>query len=291
MSTLNSWWMASRPKTLPASVSPVLLGSALAWQSGRFQWPVLWLALICALALQVTVNLANDFFDARNGVDGNNRIGPLRATQSGLISARAMKFGLSVASAIAIISGLALVFLSHWILFVCGILSMLAVFAYSAGPYPLASHALGEVTVLIFFGWLAVGGTYFAHAGDLSLTVFFYGTVAGLLSAAIMLVNNLRDIPTDSSAGKMTLAVVLGDMASRQLYICLLVAALLMHLLITLPFSWSASLVPVLVLTPCVYRLSVNVMRCRGAVLNHLLSSTAKLLMGYCVLSSLMLLF
>ncbi len=289
MSSVSAWYLASRPKTLPASISPILLGSALAWQKDEFQWLVFALALVCALALQIAVNLANDFFDAKSGVDGEQRLGPMRATQSGMISAIKMQVGLILVTLSAVLAGLGLVMLSDlWILFF-GLLSVVAVFAYSAGPFALASHALGEVTVLVFFGWLAVGGTFYVHTQQINWVVLAYGTTAGLLSAAIMLVNNLRDIPTDGPAGKMTLAVLLGEVRSRQCYIGLLIATLVTHLVVSIPISIFTAVLPIVILSPIAYRLSVLVLQLKGAELNKLLANTAKLLLAYCVLCSFLL--
>ncbi|WP_230390529.1 1,4-dihydroxy-2-naphthoate polyprenyltransferase [Reinekea sp. G2M2-21] len=286
---LNPWLLAMRPKTLPASVSPILLGSALAFDQGLFRWSVFGLAMICALALQIAVNFANDYFDAKSGVDTEKRLGPQRATQSGLISSQRMLMALLLVCLVAFISGMGLVWLSDWVLLVLGIASLVAVFAYSGGPFPLASHGLGEITVLLFFGLLAVGGTYYAHSLHITASVLGYGVVAGLISAAIMLVNNIRDIPTDAPAGKHTLAVMLGDQLARELYKWLLVFALVMHLLVSFNLGF-ASFVPLLVVAPMARRLIQQSRQLQGAELNQLLARTAVLEMAYCLLASMVLL-
>lgn len=288
MQQLNSWWLAIRPKTLPASISPIILGSALAYQAGHFSVLVFSLALMCALLLQVAVNLANDYFDGKSGVDSEARLGPVRVSQSGLISAKALKGGLYFVSALAIVSGIALCWASSWWLLAFGFGAVFAVFLYSGGPWPLASNALGEVAVFFFFGWLAVGGTYFALANSLNWHVLGFGTVAGLLGAAIMLVNNLRDIPTDSVAGKKTLAVVLGDKRSRWLYKAVLVSAIIVHLFVSFPHGL-ISAVPIVFTAPLFRRLAVDVNRLKGRELNQLLAQTAKLELFYCVLASIVL--
>ncbi len=285
---LNPWLLAMRPKTLPASVSPILLGSALAFDQGLFRWPVFGLAMICALALQIAVNFANDYFDAKSGVDTEKRLGPQRATQSGLISSQRMMMALLLVCLVAFISGMGLVWLSDWVLLVLGIASLVAVFAYSGGPFPLASHGLGEITVLLFFGLLAVGGTYYAHSLHITASVLGYGVVAGLISAAIMLVNNIRDIPTDAPAGKHTLAVMLGDQRARELYKWLLVSALVVHLLVSFNLGF-ASFVPLLVVAPMARRLIQQSRQLQGAELNQLLARTAVLEMAYCLLASVVL--
>ncbi|EAR08149.1 1,4-dihydroxy-2-naphthoate polyprenyltransferase [Reinekea blandensis] len=285
---LKTWWLAARPKTLPASISPILLGSALAWSDDGLRLTVLVLALICAMALQIAVNFANDWSDARSGVDTPDRLGPQRIMHSGMATDGQMKLALIVVSLVALLSGLGIVWLSHWSLLVFGLASMLGVFAYSGGPYPLASHGLGEVTVFLFFGLLAVVGTYFAHTQALTLTSFGYAAVAGLISAAIMLVNNLRDIPTDAQANKRTLAVRLGDTATRQLYQWMLIAALVLHLLVSFPIGlWGV--IPALLLAPLVVKRFKEVNRLQGRDLNQLLANTAKLELVYCLVTSVIL--
>ena len=290
MHMFNHWVLAIRPKTLPASISPVLLGSALAIHEGQFDYLVFTLTLVCALMLQIAVNLANDLFDAKSGVDSEHRLGPVRVTQSGLVTPAALKTGLLLASLAAAVSGVALAYLSSWLLLVFGIGALLAVFAYSGGPWPLASHALGEVTVFFSFGWLAVGGAYFVQTLTLDMRALGFGTVAGLFSAAIMLVNNIRDIPTDVLANKRTLAVVLGDKSARQLYKALLVASIIAHLVVTIPYGLY-SFLPLLLVAPLTHRLIGNIVVRQGRTLNKQLAQTAELELAYCVLTGLLLLF
>jgi len=220
--TLTTWLTAIRPKTLPASISPILVGAALALRDGVFNPLLFLLVVLCALFLQISVNLANDLFDGISGVDQADRIGPKRVLNSGLVSERTLYFALFLCSGIAGALGVSIVLLSDWILLVFGGLSLLAVFAYSGGPFPLASHGLGELTVFLFFGLLAVAGSYFAFTGHLSADALVLGCGVGAISAAIMLVNNTRDITTDLRAGKRTLAARLGEHRSVQLYGALL---------------------------------------------------------------------
>ena len=282
---LKNWLLAIRPKTLAASISPILLGSALAYHDGLLRPLSLLLALVCALCLQIAVNLANDWFDGRSGVDTALRQGPVRVTQAGLISPVQLLLGLGLVSAVAIVSGLWLVALSSWGLLVFGLAALLAVFAYSGGPWPLASHAMGEVTVLVFFGWLAVGGSYYVHTLQMNTMVLGFGTVAGLISAAIMLVNNIRDIGTDTPANKRTLAVVLGDNRARQLYVGLLMTAVIGHLVISFPMGL-VSLIPVLLMAPFLRRLVRAIKVRQGADLNRQLAQTAQLELLYCLAMS-----
>lgn len=196
-----------------------------------------------------------------------------------------MIWALGLTCLVALGSGLVIVYLSSVMLLYLGLASLFAVFAYSGGPKPLASNALGELTVLIFFGWLAVAGTYFAHTLSVTWQVFGYGTVAGLISAAIMLVNNIRDIPTDIVAHKNTLAVRLGDAHARRLYQAMLVLALIMHLVVSFNLGlWS--FLPLVIVAPLTRVLVGDIQITQGSELNQLLARTAKLELIYCVLMS-----
>ena len=287
---LSAWALACRPKTLAASVAPIILGSGLAYHDGYFQAIILCCALLCALLLQVAVNLANDLFDAEAGVDTNQRVGPIRATQSGLISPVHMRRALILVSTLAFIFGLILVLNSHWVLMLFGIAALVAVFAYSGGPYPLASHGLGEVTVLVFFGWLAVGGSYFLFTETINMSVFGYGTVAGLFNAAIMLVNNIRDIPTDRAANKNTLAVKLGDVRARQLYRLLLILGLMLHLVVSFGLGLY-SILSIIAIVPLMRSLLIQINIRQAEALNIQLAKTAQLVALYCISFSAVLVF
>lgn len=282
---IDRWILAIRPKTLPASISPILLGSALAYSESYFNGLVFVVAMLCAIFLQIAVNFANDLFDAQSGVDSDERLGPVRVAQSGLISHHQLTIALYIAVAIAALLGLLLCALSSWWLLVFGAASLLGVFLYSGGPMPLASHGLGELTVLVFFGLLAVVGSYFVQTHLLSGLALGYGLVAGLMSAAIMLVNNIRDITTDAPAGKRTLAVRLGDLRARRLYKLGLVAALVLHLFISWPLGlWS--LLPALAIAPFLRRLLLAIDHRTGRQLNIQLAQTAQVLLLYCVTQS-----
>lgn len=281
----NRWILALRPKTLPASISPILLGSTLAFYEAHFNTLVFIIALLCAVFLQIAVNLANDLFDAQSGVDGPERLGPIRVAQSGLISHSQLRIALYSTVSIAALLGLLLCGLSSWWLLVFGLASLLGVFLYSGGPWPLASYGLGEVTVLIFFGWLAVVGSYFVQTDTLSWLALGYGSVAGLMSAAIMLVNNIRDIPTDAPAGKRTLAVRIGEARARWLYKAALLAALTLHFILSWPLGWWA-LLPALVTAPLLWHLLVAINYRTGRQLNQQLAQTAQLLLLYCLTQS-----
>ena len=200
----------------------------------------------------------------------------------GLITPQHMKLGLLACVLIATASGLVLVTHGGWELFVIGIGCLLGVFAYSAGPLPLASCGLGEVTVLIFFGWVAVIGSYYLQTDQVSLSALLFGTASGLFSAAMMLVNNLRDLPTDEAAGKVTLAVRLGETLSRALYILLLLLAVIFHLLAANASAWHL-LIPVLICLKPIISLILAIRTHLGQGLNDVLANTAKAGFIYCL--------
>lgn len=272
----HPWILAIRPKTLPASVAPILLGSAVAAHDKQFNLVVFVLCLICAMALQIAVNLANDFFDAQSGVDTKERLGPTRVVQAGLLSGRTVLTGLAVFCVIAIVSGLFIVYLSSIWLLAFGMASLIAVFAYSAGPKPIASLGLGEFAVFLFFGLLAVAGTYYAQALGLNWTVMSFAIISGLMSAAIMLVNNIRDIPTDSISEKRTLAVKLGETKSKYLYCGFLAIAVVIHCYLVRVYSWLI-LLPLVVVLPLALRLCRLILSRSGRRLNQHLAETAML--------------
>ena len=217
----RAWLLASRPRTLPVSLVPVLVGSALAWAGGGpFRWSVLIVAALCAALIQVATNLHNDVADFERGADDpETRVGPRRATAEGWLSAAQVRRGAAVVFAVAFCIGQYLVYLAGWPIFVVGVVSILAGYAYSSGPRPIAYTALGELFVLLFFGWVAVGGTWFAHTqGGPGVLVLLAGAAVGLPAAAVLVVNNTRDVDDDRRAGRRTFPVLFGTSASRREY-------------------------------------------------------------------------
>ena len=216
------WVQAARPRTLPAAVAPVLVGTAAASQLIAWRFVA---ALVVALAVQVAVNFANDYFDGVRGVDTAARVGPRRAVASGDVSPAAMKVAIVVALAVAAVAGLALAAAAGWELLVVGALSFLAALGYSGGPRPYASAGLGELFVFVFFGLVAtVGSAYVQDERVVGLAVVAAVPI-GALASAILMVNNLRDIRTDRAAGKVTLAVRLGEVRARWAYWLMIGAA------------------------------------------------------------------
>jgi 1,4-dihydroxy-2-naphthoate octaprenyltransferase len=227
---IHPWLMATRPKTLPAAVIPVLVGTAFAWRDGFFYGPALAVCLAFALLVQVGTNYANDAFDFLHGADREDRQGPRRAVVSGMVSARAMVVGTFAVFLTAFLVGLILVAYRGPELLVVGIASILFGFAYTGGPFPLAYRGLGDVFVLGFFGLVAVGGTYYVMSGIVSGEVLVAAVPIGLLATNILVVNNYRDMDTDARAGKRTLVVRFGRAFARRQYIVSLTLAFLVPL-------------------------------------------------------------
>ena len=222
MAPLQVWVEAARPRTLPASVAPVLVGTAAGARAGdslhldavRFA-----LVIVVALAVQVAVNDANDYFDGVRGVDTVQRAGPRRAVASGLVSPGAMRIAIGLAMAVAAGAGVTLAALVSWWLLLVGAAAFLALLGYSGGPRPYASAGLGEVFVFVFFGLVATLGSSYVQHSALPATAWIAAAATGVLAVAILVVNNLRDVPTDAVAGKRTLAVRIGEARTRQLFV------------------------------------------------------------------------
>lgn len=222
---MNPWIIAIRPKTLAASFCPVLIGNVLAFHSSTFSWTIAITCLACALSLQISVNLANDYFDHKNQVDSDERLGPIRACQSGLISAKKMKIGIAFFTSLSIALGLILVHHGNIWVFIAGLVAVICIFAYSYGEYSIANLALGELAVFVFFGLIAVTGSYYLQMAEVSIKPIIMGTVMGLLNSAIMFTNNTRDIETDRKAEKYTLAVRLTKEICSPVYKAMVLGA------------------------------------------------------------------
>ena len=280
----RAWMLAVRPKTLPAAVSPVMVGIALALADQAFKLIPALAALAGALLLQIGVNLANDYFDYLKGVDTSERLGPLRVTQAGLISPGGVRAGMMVVFCLAILDGLYLVLVGGWPILAIGVASILSALAYSGGPYPLGSHGLGDIFVFIFFGLAAVCGTYYVQALNLTLTVVLMALPVGFLVTAILVVNNLRDIHTDRQTGKHTLAVILGERGTKAEYLLLHAAAYLVPLagvLSGLISGWTFLILLSLPLSGAMIRM---IWKEQGPVLNLALAGTANLAFFYSLL-------
>lgn len=222
---LGAWALAARPATLPAAAAPVAVGTGAAIHDGAAHPGAAAAALLGALAIQVGANLANDVSDFRRGADTADRIGPPRATQTGLLSERQVTAGMWAAFGAAALAGLYLTAIAGWPVVAVGVASILAALAYTGGPWPFGYHGLGEVFTFVFFGLVAVGGAYYVQAGTLTAGALAAAAPAGLTVSAILMVNNIRDIATDAAAGKRTLAVAVGRTASRRLFAATLALA------------------------------------------------------------------
>ena len=237
MPTPAQWIAGARPRTLPAAVAPVLAGTAIALWAHEAVWWKAVLALAVSLLLQVGVNYANDYSDGIRGTD-DDRVGPLRLVGSGLASARAVKVAAFAALGAAALVGLVLAATTAWWLVGVGLLCILAAWFYTGGSRPYGYLGLGEVMVFVFFGLVAVIGTTYVQTESFELPALYAATGVGAFACAILVVNNLRDIPTDIVAGKRTLAVVLGDERTRQLYGFLVAAAAVALVGVALTTTW-----------------------------------------------------
>ncbi len=229
MATPEQWLAGARPRTLPAAVAPVLAGTGVAAFLDAAVWWKALLALVVALALQVGVNYANDYSDGVRGTDAD-RVGPMRLVGSGVAAPAAVKRAAFVAFGVAAVAGLVLALTSAWWLVLVGALCVAAAWFYTGGRTPYGYNALGEVMVFVFFGLVAVVGTTYVQAGTAPLAAWFAASGVGALACAILVANNLRDIPTDRAVGKRTLAVVLGDEQTRYLFAFLVGVAAIMLL-------------------------------------------------------------
>jgi 1,4-dihydroxy-2-naphthoate octaprenyltransferase len=271
------WWTAIRPRTLSLAVSPVLVGTALAWAEGNaLHWPALLAAMACALLIQIGTNLHNDVVDFERGNDRPDRVGPLRVTAAGWVSPRAMHRVTAWTFGLAALLGLYLVWLGGWLILLAGVASLLAGWAYSGGPRPVSHTPLGEVFVLVFFGWVAVMGSYWLQSGQLSLEAWLCGTVLGLPAAAVLLVNNYRDLEDDLRSGRQTLVARVGRPGAQTLY----TAMMLMPFATVLVLATRGHLGALLALLVLPYAILLT-RRLRhnpsGLSLNALLAATARI--------------
>ena len=289
MSPLHIWLMAARPRTLPAAVAPVLVGTALAATEGTFKWLTFAAAMLGALFIQVGTNLSNDYSDARRGADTEDRLGPVRVTAGGLVPPRQVLVATYVAFGMAVLAGAYLIATAGWELLLVGAASILAGVLYTGGPRPYGYEGLGEVFVFLFFGVVAVTGSYFAQVEQLTWEAFVLAVPVGLLASAILVVNNVRDLETDRRAGKRTLAVRLGRPRARGLY-----AAMVYGAFLCAPLPWligsdelSAWLaLPLLALPLAVPVVRIVRNRTDGPSLNGALARTGMLQLVFCALLS-----
>ena len=277
--------MAARPKTLPAAVAPVLVGTSLAIRYGTFHPLAFAAALLGAMLIQIGTNLSNDYSDARRGADSDERIGPVRVTAGGLVPPRQVLVATYLTFGAAVLCGVYLIAVAGWALLAVGAASILAGVLYTGGPRPYGYEGLGEVFVFLFFGIVAVAGSYFVQRRGLPWEAFVLAVPVGLLISAILVVNNVRDIDTDRRAGKRTLAVRLGRERARWLFAVIVAVAFL-----TSWVPWFAgALSPWLFVTAAAAPLALGVVQTvrthtDGPSLNAALAQTAKLALVFCLL-------
>ncbi len=287
MSTLRLWLAAARPKTLPAAVAPVLVGTALALDEGKFDALVLLCALVGSVFIQIGTNLANDYSDARRGADTEDRLGPVRVTAGGLLPPRRVLLGTWVAFAIAVLAGSYLILVTGWELLVAGVLSILAGVLYTGGPRPYGYAGLGEPFVFLFFGVVAVVGSYFAQTERVAWEALALSVPVGSLATGILVVNNVRDMETDRRAGKRTLAVRMGRARARRLYAATVAVALVAPVLVWLAGGLGVTVLLALLSAPLAVPLVRTVStRTDGPALNAALAGTGRLLAVYSILLS-----
>ena len=285
--SLRTWLLAARPKTLTAAVVPVVVGTGLALGQGMaVLWPAL-AALAGAMLIQIGTNLTNDYYDFRKGADTHERVGPTRVTQSGLIAPQTVLAAGAGCFALATLVGISLVARGGWPFVVIGLASVLAGWAYTGGPYPLGYHGLGDLFVMVFFGLVAVPGTFYAQALQLVPAVWPAAVAVGATGTMILVVNNLRDLETDARAGKQTLVVRFGRAFGRAEYVALLMVALAMPLTM-LALGWARwPVLLALLATPLAWPPLSRVLRTTGAALNPALGTTARFQAAFGLLLSL----
>lgn len=236
--SLRHWVLAARPKTLSAAAAPVLAGTGLAAHHGVMAWAPAAAALVGALLIQIGTNLANDYYDFVRGGDTEERVGPTRVTQAGLIAPARVRGAMVGVLALAMLVGVYLVVVGGWPIVAIGLASVACAVLYTGGPFPLAYHGLGDVFVFVFFGLVAVSGTFYVQGLAWPADALLAGVGLGALNTAILVVNNLRDLETDRRAGKRTLAVRVGARGTKAEYVLLLVAALAVPIVGVTVYAW-----------------------------------------------------
>jgi 1,4-dihydroxy-2-naphthoate octaprenyltransferase len=277
--SLRAWILACRPATLTAAIVPVVVGAAVAHASGGARIGPALAALAGAILIQIATNFANDVFDHEKGADTHERLGPTRATQAGLLTPREVRIGMIASIALTIPIGLYLVSVAGWPILVIGVLSILSGVAYTAGPYPLGYHGLGDLFVFVFFGLVAVTGTALVTLGRVPDLAWYAAIPVGAIATAVLVVNNVRDRLTDVKAGKRTLAVRFGRRAGVVEYVALLAAAYAVPVILVVALDRSPLVLLPLATLPIAARLARTLAVTEGRPLNACLAGTAKLLL------------
>jgi 1,4-dihydroxy-2-naphthoate octaprenyltransferase len=293
LSQITSWIESFRLRTLPLSVSPIILGSFLAKASGYFSWFIFILCIITTLSLQILSNIANDYGDMISGADNDKRIGPARALQKGEITINEMQRMIYFFISFSAITGLALVYagtrllnFSYTLLFIgAGLAAIAAAVKYTVGHKPYGYRAMGDIFVLIFFGPVGTMGSFFLHSGFLSLDVIFPSLATGLMSVAVLNLNNMRDMGNDNRSGKVTLAGILGREKSKIYHSAIIIAAITSSLTYTcLNYSGVHQLIYTVVFIPLIFNLITVLNNREPALLDRELKKVALAALAYSIL-------
>lgn len=277
LSKLDTWILASRPKTLLAAVVPVVTGTSIVSYETKVNILAAGIALICSVLIQVGTNFVNDLYDFLSGADTDTRKGPTRALASGLITVNEMKAAIIIVFGVTFLLGLYLVYISTWITLLIGLLSIFAGIAYTAGPYPLAYNGLGDVFVFLFFGIVGTVGTYYVQLVHVSTLVIWASIPVGALITNILVVNNYRDIDEDREVGKNTLAVKMGRRFTQYQYFIFMILSYLILFVVYFTFNQRLYVFLPLLTLPLAIRLIKMIFSYKGEELNKTLELTAKL--------------
>ena len=281
---LLPWIIAFRIKTLPAAISPVLVGTALAYKiSNDFNLVIFLSILSASIFIQIGTNLSNDLSDFLNGADTGDRLGPIRVAQSGLLTIDKLKLGIIISFSLAILFGFYLVSVGGNIIMLIGLLSIISGILYTAGPYPLGYNGLGDIFVFIFFGVVAVMGTYYLNTLTINIESLVCGIIMGALSTAILIVNNIRDVITDAASGKNTLAVKLGLTFSKIEFLIMVLLPYILSLYLYFLINDLGIFLSFFTL-PISFNLIYQIFNKTGDKLNEVLVKTARLLFIYSLL-------
>ena len=285
--SIKAWILAARPKTLAAAATPVLIGCSLAVADGAFQWIPAILCFLFAFSMQIDANFINDYYDYLKGSDREDRLGPERACAQGWITLPAMKKGMIITTLLSCFWGVLLLRYCGWEMIPVGLLCVLFAFLYTAGPYPLAYHGWGDVLVIVFFGFVPVGCTYYTMAHDWTWNVTIGCAACGLVSDMLLMLNNYRDREQDKISGKRTLVVRFGEKAGRYAYLWLGILAVALCTYYAFHEMWMAALLPLLFLIPHFTTWHQMVRIFQGKELNMVLGKTARNIVLFGILLSL----
>lgn len=285
LTKLKPWLLATRPKTLPASIVPVMIGTASACAVVKIDYLIMTVTMICAVLIQIITNYINEIYDFKKGADKPDRIGPQRMVASGVISSLKMTIAVTFLLIITFLLGLILVNHSDINILYVGILSLLFAWFYTGGPFPLAYKGLGDIFVFIFFGLIAVCGTYYVQVHTVSIDVLIASLAPGFLSMNILGINNFRDIDSDRKVGKITLSVRIGRRNSIILYEALMLFSYITPIVLLMLNKSYFMLLPMITI-PLAIKLIKEMKTKSGSELNNTLAGTGKLLMIYGILSS-----